>query len=596
MRFQRLSRNTDIVILAVATLMQFTYALLIYQRWGQTFVAADDVTHSYIARELWFGMSNMGGTWLPLYHILLAPFTLVPALYVSGLAGVIVNAVATGLSSLLLYRIVPNKYGVLASLVFAGNYLTLTYSATASTEPTAILFAFWALYYLKQYLSSERRESFFKMALVLSVGELTRYEVWVLALALVSVFAWKEFRRGRKYNLAFTHLAFWGAILWMTWDTAIFRSPIFFLQSPGALGIQGAVATPNFQTISAILARTDIQFELVAATIGASLLLVRNRPRLTIALMLTLIVGMSFQAPLYSTFYGNVNGYSQTQYQQGLWTPVGQLAHSDILVSTRVGYVGGDYLTVLTGVDPSKVIDEFSPSFAAASSRPWEYADYVVILNCGQQCDPYFQHALQTRERYWGAYFNYLFWFNAGWHKEFALRFTPVYTTNFFILYQRENPMLNSPRYVNVNAGSTTRFIVNATNTDTNDTITLTATGVPQGASFATEKSLTGNVSSAFSWTPSEAQAPHDYHVTFTATDGRGIVTTSSLTIHVSTTARAALEPNLSPFGIPYQIFTIIAAIGVAMTLILDAMWRKLSQSRRLVKAMDLQIGFPSSR
>jgi hypothetical protein len=382
MAYRRLSRNVDIAILAVSTLIQFVYALLIYQKWGQTFVAADDVTHTYIARELWFGMSNMGGTWLPLFHILEAPFTLVPTLYVSGLAGVIVNAIATGLSSLLLYRIIPNRYGVLASLVYSGNYLTLTYSATASTEPTAILFAFWALYYMKQYLSFEKREYFFKMAVVLSVGELTRYEVWVLALGLVSVFAWKEFKRGRKYNLAFMHLAFWGAILWMTWDTAIFRSPVFFLQSPGALGIQGVVTTPSYQTILDILARTDIQFELVAATIASCLLFVRNRPRLTIALMLTLIVGMSLQAPLYSTFYGNLSGYSQTQYQEGLWTPVRQLAHSEILISTRVGFVGGDYLTVLTGVDPAYVIDEFSPNFAAASSHPWEYADYVVILNC----------------------------------------------------------------------------------------------------------------------------------------------------------------------------------------------------------------------
>ncbi len=119
MAYRRLSRNTDIVLLAVTTLMQFAYALLIYQRWGQTFVAADDVTHTYIARELWFNMSNMGGTWLPLYHILVAPFTLVPALYVSGLAGVIVNAIATGLSCLLLYRIIPNRYGVLASLLYS---------------------------------------------------------------------------------------------------------------------------------------------------------------------------------------------------------------------------------------------------------------------------------------------------------------------------------------------------------------------------------------------------------------------------------------------------------------------------------------------
>ncbi len=131
MVFRRLSRNTDIVILAVATLMQFVYALLIYQRWGQTFVAADDVTHTYIARELWFNMSNMGGNWLPLYHILVAPFTLVPVLYESGLAGVIVNAIATGLSSLLLHRIMPNRYGVLASLLYSGNYILLQNGGSA---------------------------------------------------------------------------------------------------------------------------------------------------------------------------------------------------------------------------------------------------------------------------------------------------------------------------------------------------------------------------------------------------------------------------------------------------------------------------------
>jgi hypothetical protein len=255
-----------------------------------------------------------------------------------------------------------------------------------------------------------------------------------------------------------------------------------------------------------------------------------------------------------------------------------------------VGFVGGDYLTVLTGVDPSHVIDEFSPNFAAASNHPWEYADYVVILNCGHHCDPYFQHALQTREKYWGAYFNYLFWYNQGWHKEFDLRFTPIYTTDFFILYQRETPILTSPRFVNVNAGSTVRFVVNATNTDTNDTITLTASGLPEGASFLSEKSLNGTVSSAFSWTPSDAQTQRDYHVTFTATDGRGVLTTSYLTIHVSLINRASLQPNLSPLGLPYWIFTIIAAVGVAVTLVFDALWKKLSQSKKSLSPMDPRV------
>src|SRR5438445_450416 len=76
-------------------------------------------------------------------------------------------------------------------------------------------------------------------------------------------------------------------------------------------------------------------------------------------------------------------------------------------------------------------------------------------------------------------------------------------------------PTLSVPGPQSVSAGSTIRFVVNAT--DGSKTVTLTASGLPPGATFSSTQSFAGGSSSAFSWTPSDAQAVGDYNVTFTA-------------------------------------------------------------------------------
>ncbi len=432
----RPSRAVGIGIFAFSAGLQVLYAILVLAKWGHTFLNSDTVSHTYIARLLWYRIENIGGVWLPLYHILIAPFTLVPALYSTGLSGVVVNAVATGLTSVILYRMLPNRYGILVGLVLAGNFLTLSYSATSSQEPTAVLFGVGAIYYIREYIITDKRVSFFKTSVLLSIGEFTRYEIWALAAILVVFFALRETRRGRRRNIAFAHLAFWGVFLWLLWDTAIFRDPLAFLHGPGRLGVNRFLLTPSLSMLLSILSRADLQYEILVGLIATSLILFRNKTRFVMpGALFLLAVSLPVQATsLAYTSFGNGNDYpiyySQILKDAALWEQVAVRARSSILISSWA-QGGSDYLSVFSGVDPSNIIDEYNPIFVKASARPWHYADFVVMRKADCAC------VFSLHQRYWGSYFNYLFYSDPAWRDLFDARFRPIYSNSRFVLYER---------------------------------------------------------------------------------------------------------------------------------------------------------------
>ena len=421
--------------------MQVCYAIFVYESWGGTFLTVDSVWHLYVSRLLLTRPVDIGGIWLPLFNILEAPFTLVPFLYTSGFAGVIVNSIATGLTSLIIYRMLPNRYGTIISLAFAGNILTLSFSTTAMQEPTAILLAVASLSYLREYLTTDRRSAFFKMAVALSIGELARYEIWVLAALLVSIFVLREVKRKRTYNLAFVHLGFWGIFLWLLFETAIFRNPLYFLGSgPKHLGAVPLFYSPGLASIDLILSRVNIMYEMMVLGLGLVLVGFWKRPRLIAGVILVLLVTtLPFQAffVLNGSFPPSIEqqyGYSILQSAKGVWDQVSEFAQGTVLVS-NIGQVGGAYLSVLGGVDLPRIVDEYSPSFAKISRTPWAYVDTVIIARsnqAGTELSPKFL----SNQIYWGGYFNYLYYNNRDWRSQFDLHFHEVMETSTFILYE----------------------------------------------------------------------------------------------------------------------------------------------------------------
>jgi hypothetical protein len=121
-------------------------------------------------------------------------------------------------------------------------------------------------------------------------------------------------------------------------------------------------------------------------------------------------------------------------------------------------------------------------------------------------------------------------------------------------------PLLSIPGAQSVNSGSKISFTVTATDPSWNN-ITLTASGLPTGASFPAAQSLTGSTSSTFSWTPSDSQGSADYKVTFTVDDGHGGKTSSQVIIHVTGINRSSPLSN----AIPYFVVALVA--GTALVL-----------------------------
>jgi hypothetical protein len=90
-------------------------------------------------------------------------------------------------------------------------------------------------------------------------------------------------------------------------------------------------------------------------------------------------------------------------------------------------------------------------------------------------------------------------------------------------------------------------FTVTASDADTADTVTLTAAGLPPGATMTPSLPAAGNpVSSAFSWTPAEAGTNV---VTYAATDNTGNQALCSLTLTVE-------EGGLPPVAEPQSVST----------------------------------------
>lgn len=114
----------------------------------------------------------------------------------------------------------------------------------------------------------------------------------------------------------------------------------------------------------------------------------------------------------------------------------------------------------------------------------------------------------------------------------------PVASDDRTFVVPNHAPALTVPGSQSTAEGQNVAFSVLASDPDTSDTVTLSVSDLPAGASFDAE---TG----AFDWTPGYDQAGA-YTVTFTAGDGNGGSDTESVSIQVDNTNRA---PVLDPIA-----------------------------------------------
>lgn len=203
-----------------------------------------------VVHSLTPGMAQLGGIWLPLPHLFLAPLVYFDFLWRSGLAGSIVSGICYVITSIYIFKLIyllthtllPSFLG---TLVFCLNPNILYLQSTAMTELPLIALFTLSTYFLAEYLLDDTKLlSLIKAAFFGLLSTLTRYDGWFLVVfesfTLFFYYGYlfiKTHQSELKQKLLglvilFSTLAFFGIGLWILWDWLVLGDPLYFTTSP----------------------------------------------------------------------------------------------------------------------------------------------------------------------------------------------------------------------------------------------------------------------------------------------------------------------------------------------------------------------------
>ncbi len=209
----------------------------------------DAEAHIHIARRLFDshrpGLTQLGSVWLPLPHLLMAPFVVIDPWWRSGFGPAIPSALCYVLACLGLYRLARKWLSPAASALgltfFALNPNLLYLQTTAMTEPLFLCELIWSVLLLVEWYSAlrngERRAErlLWGVIAVLVCAVYTRYDGWILAFLAWLAMAVCLFRRGqlfrRNFVLASIVLALAPAT-WMLYNAVVFEDWLDFMRGP----------------------------------------------------------------------------------------------------------------------------------------------------------------------------------------------------------------------------------------------------------------------------------------------------------------------------------------------------------------------------
>lgn len=230
---------TGAAIVAVASL-----SLAYFYSQGLTDLYGDALAHMESARRLTDsltpGWGEIGGVWLPLFHVLSAPLAINNHLWRTGLAGSLVSIIAFCAAAWLMFRLglemngtVGGGFVALAGVLLCPSVLYL--ASTPMTEPLAILWSIVTVYALFRFHGSGRTRWVVAAGVAAFLGTMTRYDEWyvlpfaALFILLVREDGWRaRFRRA----VLFTVIAGAGPLLWILHNTYRFGNPLEFYNGP----------------------------------------------------------------------------------------------------------------------------------------------------------------------------------------------------------------------------------------------------------------------------------------------------------------------------------------------------------------------------
>ena len=224
----------------------------------------DAVSHLFSARRLVDsvepGINQIGTVWLPLPHLMFLPFSLVDQLYVSGIAGMIVNLPCHAIASVLIYKIIRKQVGLtyvamIGGFLYASNPNLIYLGITAMTEAPFLLFFIAFVYYFQKWNDgfSEFKNNLKHLALAsffISLATLCRYDAWIVSLfyvLYVIVFVtikWNNIPKLKFAMILISLIAFSGILLWLILNQYYYDDPFEFANAEFYSASSQAVERP----------------------------------------------------------------------------------------------------------------------------------------------------------------------------------------------------------------------------------------------------------------------------------------------------------------------------------------------------------------
>ncbi|PIY79266.1 MAG: hypothetical protein COY81_03580 [Candidatus Pacebacteria bacterium CG_4_10_14_0_8_um_filter_43_12] len=238
--------NMPFILMVVLTFLSISFFIHYYQ--NTLGLAYNDArSHLDIGRRvvegLKPGLAQLGSVWLPLTHLLMMPTIWNDFMWHSGLSGAIqsmISYVATGLTIYYLLKLLNvGLFGrIFGVAVFALNLNILYLQSTAMTELFLLGTMTIGVYELaKWYQDDTKILHLIKAAVWVMLSTLIRYDGWFLLFVSAMLVASKGFQK-KGYKMAeglfilYVTLAGLGVVLWILWNWAIFKDPLYFVFGP----------------------------------------------------------------------------------------------------------------------------------------------------------------------------------------------------------------------------------------------------------------------------------------------------------------------------------------------------------------------------
>jgi 4-amino-4-deoxy-L-arabinose transferase-like glycosyltransferase len=253
-------------IALIAVILAFAALVFCYTR-GYLLLYGDAVAHLGIARRIFDsrnpGLSQLGGVWLPLPHLLILPFVQKMEWWQNGLAGAWPSLLCFIASVVGIYRLarrmMTQQWAFAATLFYALNPNLLYLSTTAMTEPLFLAELIWLTLFTMECTVAIREQRhtlvarrLLYIALLIVAAVFTRYDGWILGAAAWCIVTWclsrnrEVWRKVAPSFTVMTLLAIAAPLSWLAYNQHFYHDPLDFLRGPySAAAIEKKTSPPG---------------------------------------------------------------------------------------------------------------------------------------------------------------------------------------------------------------------------------------------------------------------------------------------------------------------------------------------------------------